>query len=120
MADKTRIDSKQGTYQSLQTKLDNADSDEEKAKIMESMRNQAEAFEKEYGFSIETNVVELQNEFNELLDKIDELQDKKIEIAMDWSGSDKVEASMAKAAEFTKIIQNETRKTGSNYVMTAK
>ena len=120
MADKARIDSKQGTYQSLQTKLDNADSDEEKAKIMESMRNQAEAFEKEYGFSIETNVVELQNEFNELLDKIDELQDKKIEIAMDWSGSDKVEASMAKAAEFTKIIQNETRKTGSNYVMTAK
>jgi hypothetical protein len=48
------------------------------------------------------------------------LQNKKIELAMDWSGTDAVEQSMEKTAEFAKLIQKDTKKVGDNYVLTAK
>jgi hypothetical protein len=38
---------------------------------------------------------------------------------MDWSGVDKVEAGMKKAAEFAKLVTKDTKKVGNQYMMTA-
>ena len=110
----------QEDYTTKQEELEKATSDSEKAKIQRELNEMAENFKKEYAFSIDSNIEDLENELDNLFDKIDELQDKKIEMAMDWSGTDQVEASLEKTAEFAKIIQKDTKKVGDNYVMTAK
>jgi hypothetical protein len=40
-------------------------------------------------------------------------------MAMDWSGVDALEKGFEKAAEFTQMIKNDTKKVGDSYQMTA-
>ena len=87
--------------------------------IKEDMEDLAEQFEKDYGFEITSNAETFQNELDQILETIEQIQDKKIEVAMDWSGVDELEAGLKKASEFTKLVKNDTKKVGDTYQMTA-
>ena len=87
--------------------------------IKEDMEDLAEQFEKDYGFEITSNAETFQNELDQILETIEQIQDKKIELAMDWSGVDELEAGLKKASEFTKLVKNDTKKVGDTYQMTA-
>lgn len=110
----------QEAYAELQKKYAAAATEAEKAELNTQMQELAANFENTYHFDIESNASKLQNEIDQLLASIEELQNQKIEMAMDWSGVDEVEAGMKKAAGFAKLIENDTKKVGNSYVMTAK
>lgn len=123
----SEVTQKQEEYAELKTKLSSTVDPEEKANIQSQLNDLAASFQVDYGFQIDSNLEELQNEMDNLLAQIDELQDKKIEMAMDWTGVDTVEQSMAKTAEFAKLMQKEVKQLDKNtdgmadtYVLTAK
>ena len=124
---KANVDAERKEYAELQTKINTTVDEEEKAKLQNQLNEMAASFETTYGFSIDSNIETLQNEMDNLLAQIEELQNKKIEIAMDWSGTDTVEQSMAKTAEFAKLVQKEVKQldkdtdgVADTYVLTAK
>lgn len=113
------ISETQADYQELKDKLTATDDQTEIDKINKQMKEMEENFEKEYGFDIESNATELQNELEKLLQTIEDLQNQKIEMAMDWGDVDELESGFKKAAEFTQMIQKDTKKVGNSYQMTA-
>ena len=117
---KAEVDSQREDYVELQAQIKTTVDEAEKARLQNQLNEMAASFETTYGFAIDSNVEELQNEMDNLLAQIEELQNKKIEMAMDWSGTDSVEQSLEKTAEFAKLIQKDTKKVGDNYVLTAK
>jgi hypothetical protein len=50
------------------------------------MEEAAKLFKETYHFDIDSNAVTIQNEIDKIAESIEALQDKKIEVAMDWSG----------------------------------
>jgi peptidoglycan hydrolase CwlO-like protein len=97
-----------------------AETDEAKRAAIQNEMDALEInFQNEYHFDITSNAQELQNEIDQILASIEELQNKKIEMAMDWTGVDKVEAGMKKAAEFAKLMEKDAKKVGNSYVLTA-
>lgn len=109
----------QAEYAKLKSSLSETTDENEITGINNELDAMAEKFKAEYGFEITSNAETLQNELDEILATIDELQNKKIEMAMDWSGVDELEDGYEKAAEFTQMIANDTKKVGNTYQMTA-
>ena len=107
-------------YAELQSQLNNTTDENQITKIKNDMESLASQFEQSYGFEITSNAETLQNELDRILETIDEIQDKKIEMAMDWSGVDELEAGMEKAASFAKLMSKDAKKVGNNYELTAK
>jgi hypothetical protein len=60
-----------------------------------------------------------QKELDKILETIEQIQDKKIELAMDWSGVNELEAGLKKASEFTQLVKNDAKQVGDTYQMTA-
>lgn len=79
----------------------------------------AEEFEDTWDIKITTDVSEAESELDIINDKLEELEDKHIEIAIDWDGIDEIENGIKQTAEFTKLLKDETKKVGNSYQMTA-
>jgi hypothetical protein len=94
----------QEDYAKLKSTLSSTTDETEITRINNELDDMAEKFEQEYGFEITSNAETLKNELDDILAKIDEIQDKKIEMAMDWSGVDEVENGLKKAADFTQLV----------------
>jgi hypothetical protein len=94
----------QEDYAKLKSTLSSTTDETEITRINNELDDMAEKFEQEYGFEITSNAETLKNELDDIIAKIDEIQDKKIEMAMDWSGVDEVENGLKKAAEFTQLV----------------
>ena len=106
-------------YADFQTQLSNT-TDEGKIKdIKDQMKELADQFEENYGFEITSNTESFQNELDQILATIEQIQDKKIELAMDWSGVDELESGLKRASDFTKMVKNDAKKVGDTYQMTA-
>lgn len=109
----------QDTYAKKKEELENATTTTDKTAIQQELDQMEQDFKIKYEFDIDSNASALQNEIDQILSSLDEIQDKKISLAMDWSGVDEVENGMKKAAEFSKVVANDTKKVGNQYVMTA-
>lgn len=114
-----KIEQDKARFAALQSQLQNTTDENQIKSLNEQMDILSESFKETYGFEIESNAATIQNEIDNILDSIEELQNKKIEMAMDWSGIDELEVGMKKASEFASFIQKDTKKTGDSYEMTA-
>jgi hypothetical protein len=79
----------------------------------------AKLFKQKYNLDINTNVEDITTELDVINDKINELDDKHIQLAIDWDGIDEIENGMKKTADFTKLLKDETKKVGGSYQLTA-
>ena len=109
----------QAEYQELKDELADTNNPFEIERLNKTLDELRTKFEDTYHFDIESNAVELENELDTILDKIQELQDQKIEMAMDWSDVDEVANGYKRAAQFTQMIEKDTKKVGNSYQMTA-
>ena len=116
---KEEVQAEQEAYAKKKEELGSATTEADRLRIQQELDQMEVNFRAKFDFDITSNASELQNEIDQILASIEELQNKKIEMAMDWSGVDKVEAGMKKAAEFAKVLEKDTKKVGNSYVMTA-
>jgi endonuclease IV len=79
----------------------------------------AEEFEDTWDIEITADITQAESELDSINSKLEELEDKHIEVAIDWDGIDEIENGMKQTAEFTKLLKNETKKVGNSYQMTA-
>ena len=109
----------QEAYAQKQAELAATSDDALRTSIQNELNQMEFDFKAKFNFDIDSNAAELQSEIDQILESIDQLQDRKIELAMDWSGVDEIERGMQTVANFAKTIQKDTRKVGNSYVMTA-
>ena len=112
------VESERERYAQQQEAVDNAKNEEDRVKAQKALDDMARKFQGTYGFSIESNIQDMENEIKSLMDSLDELQDKRIELAMDWSEVDKLQEGLEDAAALTQFIQNDTKKVGETYQLT--
>jgi hypothetical protein len=68
---------------------------------------------------LDMDISEVQDKINEINDAIDELSDKQIQLDMEWDTTDIIESGMKKIGSFAKMLENDTKKVGDSYQMTA-
>lgn len=110
----------QQDYADLMTELQSETDETEIDRLNMEMDELALKFREDYGFEITSNADTISGEIDSLLEKINELQDQKIEMAMDWSGTDELANSFQQAGKFARTIKDDTKKVGENYTMTAE
>ena len=68
----------------------------------------AEEFEDTWDIEITADISEAETELDAINDKLNELKDKHIEVAIDWDGIDEIENGIKQTTEFTKLLKNRT------------
>jgi hypothetical protein len=69
---------------------------------------------------LEIDSSEIETKIDEAQSKIEELDGKQIKIDMEWQTTNAIEAGMSKIRDFAKMIENDTKRVGESYLITAE
>lgn len=79
-----------------------------------------ESFDKiDFEAYMDMDISEVEDKMDEVQDRIDELDGQQIKLDMEWETTDAIEESMKQVGSFTQLIENDTKKVGNTYQMTA-
>lgn len=79
----------------------------------------ANNFKDEFGIDVTIDIGEIETELDLVTDKLDELDDKHIQVAIDWDGIAEIENGIKQTAEFAKLLKDDSKKVGDSYQLTA-
>jgi TP901 family phage tail tape measure protein len=68
---------------------------------------------------VDMDISDVQSKMDEIQNAIDDIDGQKVKLDMEWETTEALEKGMEKVSSFTKVLQNDTKKVGNQYQMTA-
>ena len=68
---------------------------------------------------LDMDISEVESKMDEVQDAIDEIDGQKVKLDLEWESTDAIENSMKKIGSFAKTMENDAKKVGNSYQLTA-